>query len=101
MLALAFTYFIFHIHYHFPHYTIPNTQLNTIHAHILLSTHLHTDQLAGLKPLSSAVGISVVLTMLPLFIPPYGGSCLIGHGMHRAIELLIDSTYKVHSSYID
>ena len=49
MPAPGFTFSLFHIHNRHSHHTTPHTQYNTIHTLILLSTHLHTNPLAGLE----------------------------------------------------
>ena len=49
MPAPGFTFSLFHIHNRHSRHTTPHTQYNTIHTLITLSTHLHTDPLAGLE----------------------------------------------------
>ena len=49
MPAPGFTFSLFHIHNRHSHHTTPHTQYNTIHTLILLSAHIHNDQIAGLE----------------------------------------------------
>ncbi|PSN52504.1 hypothetical protein C0J52_11240 [Blattella germanica] len=59
MPAPGFTFSLFHIHNHHSRHTTPHTQYNTIH------TLTHRSINWSRKPGLSAVGTSVVLTILP------------------------------------